>query len=917
MKSKFNLFLILLLIGCVYFVYATLADGTSDSPLDEWWMNGGNLTFDRYSHSNVPSNISDATMINISVGTTIGRNPIIVGDYLYILPANTHKIMRMNATNIREGLANSSSASYVLNLGSPTYYDGKIYLHSNGNLVSVNISNLSQTLQSVNIADGIYYGVPIVFNNSIYIGDGNAAPFFKQFNLSNISQTLNSLSFSGRIYESGAKNRDYFYVGNTGVFRQLNISNISHIINSVSCASGSTSWNFAVSDDYVYKQCTVGGVSTTVQFNATNITQVISNFTNASTTSVLGNGYLYVSSGGIAYQLNATNVSHVISNYSMGASTSITFFPLVTRDYYFTAGGSVLYQLNATNVSHLISNRTFPSSLVAGVVAAKGFLYVGAGNFLYQLGSYNPLSITDTSPPSVTLNNPIASYYNDTALPTLPFGCSATDSSSILNISLYLTNSLNQSFSLNQNSSTSGTSVSGNWNVSLTNGNYTWNCLAADELNNYGFASSNRSITINFTDSDGDGVSNFNDNLIGNSSSVTTSGFSYLNVTVNGTSANGTFSGVQEIAFYNSNSLIANFSFNFSSTTFNLENVTLIKGTNYVLVNFSGQVPAIYNKTLYLEDNDFDTLCLKDQEISSISEFSSGCDGSGEVNITSCISSSSTVNFGSVTCRDDGSTIVLGNLRNSAVLGVQISTASLQEEEEIFEEGKASYINEVYTDKKSVTLKFMSNSGVRLIKRIYDNKETGLREFEIKTKDWISGQIEVKKYDSLPDRCQIKKEDYVVYRALDFEHDFDNKDVDETRIRLEIEKDWINKNKVREIEVVRCYPEYEELKLSYISEDESFGIYDVYSQGFSIFAIIGTIDDKVVELSPRKGIPRWINFIIPFVLIIGLLIYLIMKFLGRSHGVKEDWHFKNKWFDFEFKFKIKTPPHKRKFLHDY
>ncbi len=916
----FILLLSLILFSC--FVYATSTDGSSNSPPDEWWMHGGNISHNRYALSNAPANLSNTTVITQGFAYTIGTPPLIVGDLIYLLPntGGSSKYYKLNASNISQFYENSTPTYSLAYSGGPTYYNGSLYHHTNtGAIYHVNASNLSQTISSATIADGIYYASPTVYNNFVYIGDGNAAPRFKEYNLTNLSQVSKTYTSSNRIYASSPFAGNYVYVSETGVLSQLNASNISQTISSVSCAANGVEYAFPASKDYVYKTCTVNSVNILQQFNATNVSIRVANFSNGSLGGyALGNGYLYFGSVNNVYQVNASNVSQLIANFTTYTNTHSSNPPLVNRNYLFISAGSVMYQLDANNISRLISNFTATASITSSATLAKGYLYFGAGTKLYQMGVASSYSSVDTSAPSVTLNSPANNYYNDTALPTLNFGCSATDSSSILNISLYLTNNLNASFSLNQISSTSGTSVSGNWNVSLTNGNYTWNCLATDELNNYGFASSNRSITINFTDGDGDGVSNSNDNLIGNSSSVSTSGFSSLNVTVNGTSANGTFSGVQEIAFYNSNSLIANFSFNFSSTTFNLENVTLIKGTNYVLVNFSGQVPAIYNKTLYIEDNNFETICLKDQEISSISEFSSGCDGSNEVNVTSCIGSSSTVNFGSVTCRDEGSTIALGNLRNSAVLGSPHSAASSSDEiEETFEDGKASYINEVQNPGRSLILKLMSNSGVKLVKKIYDHKETGLREFEIKTKDWITGQIEVKKYDSLPDRCQIDKEDYVVYRALDFDHDFDNKYVDETRIRLEVEKDWINKNNVREIEVVRCYPEYQELKTSYVSEDDTFGVYDVYSKGFSIFAVIGTLDESKVELSPRKEIPRWINFIIPFLLLIGLLVYLIMKFIGRSHGIREDWHFKNKWFDFEFKFKIKTPPHKRKFLHDY
>ncbi|MCK4669769.1 MAG: right-handed parallel beta-helix repeat-containing protein [Nanoarchaeota archaeon] len=106
----------------------------------------------------------------------------------------------------------------------------------------------------------------------------------------------------------------------------------------------------------------------------------------------------------------------------------------------------------------------------------------------------------DTSPPNVTLNLPAHPYYNDTSDPVnVPFNCSVTDNYNLTNLSLYITNSLNQSFTLNQTMNTSGTYNSSNWILSLQNGNYTWNCLAYDSVGYTDWGDANRSIEINYT----------------------------------------------------------------------------------------------------------------------------------------------------------------------------------------------------------------------------------------------------------------------------------------------------------------------------------------------------------------------------------------------------------------------------------
>ena len=78
----------------------------------------------------------------------------------------------------------------------------------------------------------------------------------------------------------------------------------------------------------------------------------------------------------------------------------------------------------------------------------------------------------------------------------MTFNCSATDDIQLANISLYLTNPSNSSFALNQSTTVSGTTNNSNWTLELGWGNYTWNCLAFDNISNSSFATSNRSISI-------------------------------------------------------------------------------------------------------------------------------------------------------------------------------------------------------------------------------------------------------------------------------------------------------------------------------------------------------------------------------------------------------------------------------------
>ncbi len=283
------------------------------------------------------------------------------------------------------------------------------------------------------------------------------------------------------------------------------------------------------------------------------------------------------------------------------------------------------------------------------------------------------VNVNDTTSPTIILNNPAANLINDSVNVTnVTFNCSVTDLSNLFNISLYITNSSNTSFALNQTTNITRLSNSSNWSLSLPTGNYTWNCLGYDTYNNSAWASTNRTITIGFVDNDGDSVSDSLDLLEGNETNVNTTGLTSLNITISGNSTTGSYSDEQEIVFYDSSEKIVNFTHNFSSSQLDLSKVRVIKATNSIIINLSGQVQANYNKTVYITDNNFASLCVKDAEVNSIDNITSLCTGTNETDLTTCLGSSANLN--NLNCSDLGSTIEIKNLRHSAIRGVPRST---------------------------------------------------------------------------------------------------------------------------------------------------------------------------------------------------------------------------------------------------
>ncbi len=158
-----------------------------------------------------------------------------------------------------------------------------------------------------------------------------------------------------------------------------------------------------------------------------------------------------------------------------------------------------------------INGTVYASNINSPTGIATNYTVTGLADGVYtwnvtcadNLGNYNTsetrIFTKDTTNPTVILNSPAANYYENisTASKLMAFNCSATDNIALKNISLYLTNSSNQSFMFNSTSALSGTSDSAQWQISLKPGNYTWNCIAYDRLGNYDWGV-NRTIRIRY-----------------------------------------------------------------------------------------------------------------------------------------------------------------------------------------------------------------------------------------------------------------------------------------------------------------------------------------------------------------------------------------------------------------------------------
>src|SRR3989338_273854 len=212
----------------------------------------------------------------------------------------------------------------------------------------------------------------------------------------------------------------------------------------------------------------------------------------------------------------------------------------------------------------------------------------------------------------------------------------------------------------------SGTSFNQNLN-DLAEGQHTLTVYATDSAGNIQSKSLSFSVQIPAPppDSDGDGVADSEDNLVGDNSYISASGTGTLSMTIGGNTAGATASGTQEVVIKDNDNAIAVFSYNFDQQPLNLSKIQIAKSSTSIVTNFSGQID---NKTLYLDDNNFTRICVKDDEISSVSQISSSCDSTREFNFTSCLGGSSSKS--GITCTDEGTKLKFENLRHSGILGI-------------------------------------------------------------------------------------------------------------------------------------------------------------------------------------------------------------------------------------------------------
>jgi hypothetical protein len=125
------------------------------------------------------------------------------------------------------------------------------------------------------------------------------------------------------------------------------------------------------------------------------------------------------------------------------------------------------------------------------------------GILLANISGFSNYTTQADAFPNVTLLLPAENLINSSSNPySVTFSCNSSDDYQLVNVSLYLTNASNVSFTKNRSANISTPYNQTNWTINMAPGNYTWNCLAYDNNNKRNFSTTNRTILLNFSAAD-------------------------------------------------------------------------------------------------------------------------------------------------------------------------------------------------------------------------------------------------------------------------------------------------------------------------------------------------------------------------------------------------------------------------------
>jgi len=490
-----------------------------------------------------------------------------------------------------------------LNFPQGNYWDNTGSINFNCSANSVDLANITLWTNS----NGIWHANQ---TNATALGGDNSTIFtLTNLNDNNTGYLWNCLAYDTSGGSSFSTANRTFYIDTISPISNITISPTKVYFGITNI---SIDWNaFDLNESYVNANVTYPNGSLLAQSSDDTIDFLL-NTTNLTAT---GSYRVIVWINDSAGNFNYSNTTFTVTD-NLAPEVTLNYPP----DNYWNNTANIIFNCSATNLN--LSNITLWTDTNGSWSANQTKTLLGSDNStLFNLTSLNDnntgylwnclaydssgnsnFSVAnrtfyiDSSAPNVNLISPSVDYVNNSlSLLYVNFTCNASDSNQLSNLSLYLTDSTNQSFLANQTVFINGTFNESNWTIPLRSGNYTWDCYACDVAGSCNFSSNNRTINLNATVAQlgvpltgtvtlVENLTDFGDGLIigANNTVIEGAGFNVV--------SNGSGSGINISSFSNviiQNVVVDNFSVGLDLN--NTQNVT-ISNITIVSANLSGSV---------------------------------------------------------------------------------------------------------------------------------------------------------------------------------------------------------------------------------------------------------------------------------------------------------------------------------------
>jgi PGF-pre-PGF domain-containing protein len=243
---------------------------------------------------------------------------------------------------------------------------------------------------------------------------------------------------------------------------------------------------------------------------------------------------------------------------------------------------------------------------------------------------------------------------------------------------------------------------------------------------------------------------------------------------------------------------------------------------------------------------------------------------------------------GTYTCDDVNHSIANSNLDSSGFTCTLQTTSSDNEDTSTSSGSGGGFWTGVREnenlEEKELKLTIGVNGDSGLNKEIKSDL-TGIKRIKVVSKERIYGNIAIKPLESMPEECNIEYgETYSLYELVDIREDFNASEIENITLQWAIDNLWMQENNVSHIKVVKCYPKYEVLKTEKVNQTENKTYYDVHSDSFSTWAVLGVESFEGVpnespgelsSLDDNSKLGSWIYLILGILLI--FFVFLLLK----------------------------------------